>query len=419
MPANFGMQTRAIHSGSNPSRNRGATSVPIYHSSSFAFSTAEDLAMAFEGRHSGYIYSRITNPTVQAFEQRIAAMEGGLGSFAAASGMAAIQTLFYALTEAGSRVVFARSLFGGTLLFLRDIAARAGVIVDFVDSEDLSALAGSLGGTTSDKPRFIFFETLGNPKLDIPPIDEAISLASDAGIPTIVDATLSSPALFDAKSAGAAAVLHSTTKYITGNGTVIGGAITDLGNYDWKQHNSSAIDQSRNEVGSELAFIATLRRQGGLNAGVVMSPFTAFLGLLGLETLPIRMKVHVENARKLATFLSEQASVETVRYPGLRSDPYFDRSRQYFRDGAGALLTFDVGSRERAFGIANKLNLVTRATNLGDAKTLIIHPASTIFHDCTKEELEFSGVTEGLLRLSVGIEDVEDLKSDLEQALEA
>ena len=413
------MQTRAIHSGSNPSRNRGATSVPIYQSSSFAFSSAEDLAMAFEGRHPGYIYSRITNPTVQAFEQRVASMEGGIGSFAAASGMAAIQTLFYALTESGSRVIFARSLFGGTLLFLRDIAARAGVTVDFVDIDDLEALEAALAGGASVPPRFLFFETLGNPRLDIPPIHEAISLAADAGVPTIVDATLSSPALFDAKSAGAAAVLQSTTKYISGNGTVIGGAVTDLSNFDWKQHRSEAIAQSRNEVGNDLAFIATVRRQGGLNAGVVMSPFTAFLGLLGLESLPIRMRVHVENAQNLAAFLSTQASVNAVRYPGLESDPYFDRTQRYFRDGAGALLTFDVGSRERAFEIANHLNLVTRATNLGDAKTLIIHPASTIFHDCTDEEIKFSGVTEGLLRLSVGIEDVDDIKSDLEQALGA
>ena len=411
------MQTRAIHAGSNPSRNRGATSIPIYQSSSFAFSSAEDLALAFEGRHPGYIYSRITNPTVQAFEQRVAALEGGVGSFAAASGMAAIQTLFYALSESGSRVIFARSLFGGTLLFLRDIAIRAGVTVDFVDIEDLNALSDSLAG--GKKPRFVFFETLGNPRLDVPPIHEAISLATDAGVPTIVDATLSSPVLFDAKSAGAAAVLHSTTKYITGNGTVIGGAITDLGIFDWNQHSSEAIAQSRSEVGNDLAFIATLRRQGGLNAGVVMSPFSAFLGLLGLETLPIRMKVHVENTRNLASFLKEQSSVESVRYPGLQSDPYYDRSQRYFRNDAGALLTFDVGSREQAFKIADKLDLVTRATNLGDAKTLIIHPASTIFHDCTEDELKFSGVTEGLLRLSVGIEDLDDLKSDLEQALGA
>ena len=389
--------------------------MPIYQSSSFVFETSEELAMAFEGRHPGYIYSRISNPTVQAFEQRIAAIEGGVGSFATASGMAAIQTLFYALTESGSRVLFARSLFGGTLLFLRDIASRAGVEVEFVEVNDAEAVAKSL----RRRPRFFFFETLGNPRLDIPLIHEIVSLASEQGVPTIIDATLSSPALFDAKESGAASVLHSATKYITGNGTVIGGVITDLGNFDWRGYPAASITDSISQVGKDLAFLASIRRQGGLNAGVVMSPFTAFLGLLGLETLPLRMDAHLRNANALAQYLDDRPEVLKVHYPGLPNDPYHAASNRYFRGGAGALLTFEVESRDAAFEIADRLKLVTRATNLGDAKSLIIHPASTIFHDNSVEEMDFSGVTEGLLRVSVGIENIEDLITDFEQALRA
>ena len=424
-----GFRTRAIHAGTRPSRHGGATSVPLYNSASFAFDSAEDLAMAFEGRHPGYIYSRISNPTVRAFEARIASLENGLASFAAASGMAAINTLFATLTEAGSRVVFARSLFGGTLLYLRDIAARVGVAVDLVDLEDAEAVEAALADSGRGRPRFLFTETLGNPRLDVADIPRIAEQARRAGVPLIVDATLSSPALFDGKSGGASVVMHSTTKYISGNGTVVGGVITDLATFDWSTHQSSAIARGLKEGGTRLAFALALRRQGGLNTGVVMSPFNAYLGLLGLETLDLRMRAHVRNAHALAGFLREHPGVDRVRYPGLQDDPYYDVALASYpglqAHGApaaripavGALLTFDVGSRERAFAVANALKLATTATNLGDAKTLIIHAASTIFHDCSDEEKQFSGVTEGLLRVSVGIEDIDDLIADFDQAL--
>ena len=412
-PTVQGMRTRAIHGGVVPRRNRGATTVPLYYSSSFAFERAEDLAAAFEGRHPGWIYSRISNPTVQAFEQRVAALEGGGSSLATASGMAAIQALFYALTDAGSEVVFSRSLFGGTVLFLRDIASRAGVRVTFVDLDDASALEAAL----SRRPRLVFFETVGNPRLDIPPIERIVATANAYGVPSVIDATLCSPALFTANDYGAAAVIHSATKLMTGNGTAVGGVITDLGSFDWSGHQSPAISRELERVGNSLALAAALRRHAALSAGLVMSPFNAFLSMIGLETLPLRADAHCRNALALARFLCEHPRVESVRYPGLPGDPYHDRCLRYFHGGCGSLLTFGLADREAAFSFMNRLQLALRATNLGDAKTLVIHPASTIFHDCSEEERAWSGVTQGLIRVSVGLEDVEDIIADFDQAL--
>ena len=412
-PARQGFRTRSIHGGISAKRNRGATAIPLYYSSSFAFDSAEDLAAAFEGRHPGYVYSRISNPTVQAFEQRVAAVEGGTGSFATASGMAAIGALFSVLTEAGSRVVFARSLFGGTVLYLRDVATRAGVTVTFVEMDDRPALEAAL----AERPRFLFFETVGNPRLDIPPIDEAVALAAAHGVPTVIDATASSPALFSARDHGASVVMHSTTKLITGNGTAIGGVITDLARFDWSTHEAAAIRRELARVGGGLAFLAALRRQAGLSAGLSMSPFTAFVSALGLETLALRAEAQSRNALELAEYLDSHPKTEGVRFPGLPADPYHERHGRFFRGGSGTLITFRLEDRAAAFAFMNRLRLALRATNLGDAKTLVIHPASTIFHDCSVEELAFSGVTEGLIRVSVGLEDIEDILSDFDQAL--
>ncbi len=412
-PATRGLRTRAIHGGIHPNRNRGATTVPLYYSSSFAFDSAEDLADAFEGRHPGHIYSRISNPTVGAFEQRMAAVEGGVGSFAATSGMAAIGALCGVLAEAGSRVVFARSLFGGTVIYLREVAQRAGIHVDFVDLEDLPALERAL----ETGPRLLFAEALGNPRLDIPPFDRVSALASSAEVPLVVDATLMSPALFSAKECGAALVLHSTTKLITGNGTAIGGVITDLGQFDWSRHRSPAIAREVDRVGPGFAFLAALRRAGGLSAGVTMSPFNAFLGALGLETLALRAETQSRSALELARYLTTHDRVTDVRYPGLAGDRYHERAVRYFHGGSGPLLTFSVLDRASAFTAMNRLRLALRATNLGDSKTLVIHPASTIFHECSAEERDYSGVTDGLIRVSVGLEDLEDIIGDFDQAL--
>lgn len=412
-PVSCGLRTRAIHGGIHARRNRGATTIPLYYSSSFAFESAEDLAAAFEGRHPGYVYSRISNPTVQAFEQRIAAVEGGVGSFAATSGMAAIQALCTVLAEAGSRVVFARSLFGGTVIYLREVAQRAGIHVDFVDMDDLPAVERAL----DHRPRMLFLEALGNPRLDIPPFEEVAELAASREVPVVVDATLMSPALFPAKQCGAAVVMHSTTKLVTGNGTAIGGVVTDLGQFDWAAHRSPAIAREVGSVGPGYAFLAALRRAAGLSAGLTMSPFNAFLSALGLETLALRAETQSRSALELATYLAAHPGVSGVRYPGLEGDPYHERACRYFHGGGGPLLTFTLQDRPAAFATMNRLALALRATNLGDAKTLVIHPASTIFHDCSAEERAYSGVTEGLVRVSVGLENVEDIIGDFDQAL--
>lgn len=414
------LRTRAIHAGIDPGSNRGATSIPIYNTSSYAFDSAQALEDAFAGRRPAHVYSRVTNPTTAAFEQRIAALEGGLGSVATASGMAAIQGVLHALAENGSRIVVARSLFGGTTVFLREVAARLGITPDYVDMDDEISLARALDAKhPGGRPRLLFFETLGNPKLDIPPIAEATAVARENGVPTVIDATLSTPALFDAKAAGATAVIHSTTKYITGSGTVIGGVVTDLGTFDWSRHESAAIAQAVGRFGAQAALFGALRRQAGMNAGLTMAPLTAFLAALGLETLVLRMTAHAENAQTVAKALAAHKGVQAVRYPGLPDDRYHERVAKYFRGAAGALVTVDVGSRERAFALCNRLELALRASNFGDAKTLVIHPASTIFRDCSDEERAFSGVTDGLLRVSVGLEDPDDIIDDFAQALDA
>lgn len=406
-------ETIAIHSGCDPSQHQGATSIPIYETASFAYNTAEELADVFDGKKFGHIYSRISNPTVNAFEQKMKALEGGVGAIAASSGMAAISTVIFSLCGQGDEIVSSSSLFGGTLLLFNKIFQKYGVRIRYVNPIDTKAFQDAL----SPKTRLIFVETIGNPKLDVPDIEQIASLATEHNVPLIVDSTLTTPYLFQPKESGASIVVHSSTKYITGNGSTIGGVLVDLGTFDWKMHGTSEIRQMAKQYGSELAFLSLARRQVLQNIGGCLSPFNAYLHCLGLETLALRMEKHCSNAMALAEFLKAHAKVIQVSYPGLKDSDQFDTANQQFRGRFGALLTFQLGSQKRCFQLIDHLQLVKNLANLGDAKTLIIHPASTIYHDCSQEEMAGAGVCEEMLRVSLGIENIDDIIEDFDQAL--
>ena len=406
-------ETKAIHSGVDSARHLGATSVPIYETSSFAYDTAHELADVFAGRQLGHVYSRISNPTVSAFEERMTSLEDGTGAIATSSGMAAIATILFALTSQGDEIVTSRSLFGGTYLLFSKIFEKYGVRFIFVDPLDLEGFQK----TFSDRTRAVFLETIGNPKLDVPDIRLVSDLAEKHGVPLVVDSTLTTPYLLKANDFGVSLVLHSTTKYITGTGSAIGGVFVDLGNFDWSSCKSGSIKSAAAEVRSDLAFLAVARKEVLQNTGCCLSPFNAYLHSVGLETLALRMERHCSNALALAEFLSRHPDVPEVSYPGLRGNRCFATAKKQFGGRFGGLLTFRLGSREKCFRFIDSLKVAKNLANLGDAKTLVIHPATTIYHDCTDEEMSQAGVSKDLVRVSVGIEAINDIIHDVDQAL--
>ena len=379
--SDYGFSTRALHSGYKPDPQTGATAVPIYESASFAYKTAEELEQVFSGRQFGYVYSRISNPTVVALEQKMSALEQGRGAVAVASGMAAITSVLYALTKPGDEVLVSKSLFGGTFLLLREIFEAYGVTVTYVEATDTNAYQKAL----TDKTRCIFLETLGNPKLDVPDIPAVAAIARQAEIPLIADSTLTTPYLFAARDQGVDIVIHSTTKYITGNGTAIGGIAVDLGNFDWTGCHSERV-KNASAASGEFAFLYCLRKQVVQNTGCCLSPFAAFIQNLGLETLSLRMEKHCSNAFRLAQELQQLEPIMELNYPGLPDNPYHSRAAALFSGDFGALLTFKLKTKEQCFRFINNLNIARNLANLGDAKTLVIHPASTIYHECSAEE---------------------------------
>ncbi|MEW5815968.1 MAG: aminotransferase class I/II-fold pyridoxal phosphate-dependent enzyme, partial [Spirochaetota bacterium] len=388
----WGFETKAIHSGCDPALHQGATSIPIYETTAYTYGTAEELADVFDGKKFGHIYSRISNPTVSAFEQRMNALEEGTGAIAVSSGMAAVSTVLFSLLSQGDEIVSSSSLFGGTLLLFNKIFRKYGVKVRYVNPVELKTFREAL----SRKTVLIFVETIGNPKLDVPDLRSIAALAEEFKIPLIVDSTLTTPYLIKARDFGASIVLHSTTKYITGNGSTIGGVLVDTGTFDWTIGKDRELKLMAGKYGSELAFLSLARRQVVQNTGSCLSPFNAFLHCLGLETLALRMEKHCSNAQELAGFLEAHPRIKQVNYPGTKNNPHFKTANLQFQGKFGALLTFRLGSRERCFQMINHLKMVKNLANLGDAKTLIIHPASTIYHDCSKEEMEGAGVFEDM-----------------------
>ncbi len=408
-----GFSTRAVHSGSRPGRAQGATTTPIYASAGFAYDTAAELEDVFAGHKPGHIYSRISNPTVAAYEERLAAIERGRGAIATGSGMAALATIIMTLTRAGDRIVSNASLFGGTHRLFTALMSRYEVEVVYIDLDEPGALQDAL----TDRTRFVYLETIGNPKLDVPDITATARAAHEVGAPLVVDSTLTTPFLLDAHALEADLVVHSTTKFISGHGNSIGGALVDLGRFDWNTLTDPDMRNAVSTVGRELAFLYLARQLVVQSLGNLASPFEAYLQSQGIETLALRMERHCSNALALARALEAHPAVEMVNYPGLPSSPWHQIASRQFSGGYGALFTLRLGSRERAFAFINALRIPKQLANLGDCKTLVIHPESTIYHDHPDEVRAAAGVHPDMVRVSTGIETEDDLLEDCTQAL--
>jgi len=404
--------TLAIHGGFSGDAGTGATAVPVYQTVSYAFKTAQELADVFSGMAPGYIYTRIANPTTSALELRLSQLENGIGCIATSSGMAAITSVVMALLRAGDEIVAATGIFGGTVSLFQNTLGRFGVKTKLVNAEVTEQFEEAVTGNT----KFIFVETVANPRMDVPDIPAIAEIAAKANIPLVVDNTVTTPLLIKPGKFGADIVVHSTSKYINGHGTAIGGAIIDTGNYDWKNGPFEDIRDLSKRAG-QLAFLAYLRTLVYRDLGGCPAPMNSFLMLQGLETLGARMARHCENALKLAAFLRNHPKVSRVDYPGLANSRFYDRVTRLFDGRGSGLLTFGLGSKERAFKFVDSVKLAKNMANLGDAKTLVIHPCSTIFHEFSAEQRQQMGVGDDLIRVSVGIEDFEDIKKDFEQAI--
>ncbi len=405
--------TLAIHGGFQGDSESGATAVPIHQTVSYAYKTAQELADVFDGRAPGYIYTRIANPTTTALEARLTELEGGIGCIATSSGMAAIASVVMGLVRAGDEIIAAAGIFGGTVSLFENTLGRFGIKTNLVDAADTAEFAKAI----NNKTKLIFLETIGNPRMDVPDIPAIAGITNRANIPLIVDNTLTTPFLIRPKEFRADIVVHSTSKFINGHGTAIGGAIIDTGNYDWANGPFEDIKKLAGQV-RQLAFLAHLRNLIYRDLGGCAAPMNSFLMLQGLETLSGRMTKHCENAEKLAQYLQNHPKVCWVNYPGLESSKFHSRVVELFGGRASGLLTFGLDDKDKAFRFIDSVKLAKNLANLGDAKTLVIHPSSTIFHEFSLEQQKQMGVTEDMVRVSVGIEDFEDIKSDFEQAIE-
>ena len=419
----YQFNTLAVHAGQTADPTTGSRAVPIYQTTSYNFTDADHAARLFGLQEFGNIYSRIMNPTTDVLEKRVAALEGGVAALALASGQAAETLAITTLANAGDEIVSTTSLYGGTYNLFHYTLPKLGITVRFVDAEDEAGLKAAI----NDRTRAVYTETVGNPKLDIVDIEKLATIAHEHGLPLIIDNTTPSPALCNPIAHGADIVIQSLTKFIGGHGTSIGGAIIDAGKFDWKASGRfpdfTTPDPSYHglvysDAFGPLAFILKARVQGLRDIGACLSPFNAFLILQGAETIHLRMERHSENALAVAHFLANHPQVESVNYPGLESSPYFGRTRKYLPKGAGALVTFNIrGGVGAGKEFINRVQLFSLLANIGDAKSLVIHPASTTHSQLTEEEQASTGVTPGLIRLSVGIEDIRDILADLEQAL--
>jgi O-acetylhomoserine (thiol)-lyase len=415
-----GLDTVALHGGQSVDPATKSRAVPIYQTTSFVFDDSAHAARLFALEEFGNIYTRIMNPTTDVLEQRIAALEGGVGGLAVASGQSATIYSILNIARAGDHIVSSGSLYGGTFNMFFHTLPKLGITVSFVEASDLAAWKAAVRPNT----RAFFAESIGNPRLDVLDIAAVAEVAHAAGVPLIVDNTMATPILVRPIEHGADVVVHSATKFIGGHGTSIGGVIVDGGKFDWSNGKFPELieaDPSYHGVQyvasfGPLAYIIKARVQLLRDIGAALSPFNAWLLLQGTETLGLRVERHAANALQVAGFLAKHAKVTAVRYPGLRGDPAYDLARKYLPNGAGAIVTFDVPNA-RAF--IDKLQLFSLLANAGDAKSLVIHPASTTHQQLTPAEQTLSGITEDTVRLSVGIETIADIIGDLERALAA
>jgi O-acetylhomoserine (thiol)-lyase len=405
--------TLSIHGGFAGDRSSGATAVPIIQTVSYAYKTAQELADVFAGKAPGYIYTRIANPTTSALEARLTELEGGIGCIATSSGMAAIASVVMGLARSGDEIISAAGIFGGTISLFENTLGRFGVKTNLVDAAETKQFAEAV----SEKTKLIFVETIGNPRMDVPDIPAIAEVAHQANIPLIVDNTVTTPFVIKPVEFGADIVIHSTSKFINGHGTAIGGAIIDTGNYNWANGPFKDIRQLFERV-RQIAFLAYLRNVIYRDLGGCAAPMNSFLMLQGLETLSGRMDKHCENAMKLAEFLKEHPKVGWVNYPGLPDNKFRSQVDKLFCGRGGGLLTFGLGDKQKAFRFIDSVRLAKNLANLGDVKTLVIHPSSTIFHEFSIAEQKKMGVTEDMVRVSVGIENFEDIRGDFEQAID-
>ncbi|MBN9159978.1 MAG: O-acetylhomoserine aminocarboxypropyltransferase [Myxococcales bacterium 68-20] len=417
-------ETLALHAGYEPDPTTGSRAVPIYQTTSFRFRDADHAASLFALKEFGNIYTRIMNPTTDVFEKRIAALEGGVGALGVASGQAAETLALLTILREGEEIVSGSSLYGGTYNLFKVTLPRFGIRTRFVDIADHDAVRRAIG----PKTRALFVEALGNPRLDVPDFEALAAIAKEAGIPLIVDNTALTPALFNPLKHGANIVIHSATKYIGGHGTSIGGVIVDGGTFDWANGKFPEFTQPNpgyhglvfHEAFGNLAFILKARVELLRDLGPALSPFNSHAFILGLETLKLRVERHAANALAVARFLKSHPNVAWVRYPGLEEDPSFALAKKYFHGGNGGLVTFGVkGGRDAGKKLINSVKLWSLLANLGDTRSLIIHPASTTHQQLTPEEQATTGVTDDLVRLSVGIEHIDDIVADLDSALRA
>jgi O-acetylhomoserine (thiol)-lyase len=416
----FGFETRQLHAGQRPDPNTGARAVPIFQTTSYVFEDPESAAAYFNLQEYGNTYTRIMNPTLAVFEERVASLEGGSGAVAFASGLAAQAAALFTLLTPGDHVVSSAALYGGTVNQFKHVLRKMSVELTWVDPDDLGAWKAAVRGNT----KAFFGETIGNPGGNVLDIEAIAAIAHEHGLPLLVDNTFATPYLCRPIEWGADIVLHSATKFIGGHGTSIGGVVVDSGEFNWSNGRFPVMAEPSpayhglqfHETFGTYGYLMKLRAETLRDLGACLSPFNAFLFLQGLETLSLRMRCHVENARTIANYLESHELASNVRYPGLGSSPHHALAQKYLPLGAGSVFSFDIrGGREAGQEFIRGLTLWSHLANVGDAKSLVIHPASTTHRQLSEEELRAAGVGPGTIRLSVGIEDADDLIWDLEQ----
>lgn len=417
-------ETLQLHAGQTVDPTTKSRAVPIYQTTSFVFENAQEAEDLFALKASGNIYTRITNPTTAVFEERMAALEGGVGAVATASGMAAITYIALALAHAGDHIVSATTVYGGTHNLFHLTLPRYGIETTFVDVEDAEAIEAAI----QDNTKFLFAETIGNPLGNVADLEKLAEIAHRHNIPLVVDNTFGTPYLLNVFSHGVDISVHSATKFIGGHGTSIGGVVVDSGNFDWEasgkfpqfvEEDASYHNLSYTRDVGKAAFITALRTQLLRDTGACISPFNAFMLLQGLETLSLRVERHVENALKIANFLEQHPKVEQVNYASLPSSPYYELAQRYLPKGASSIFTFHVkGGAEAARALMDKLEIFSDLANVADAKSLVVHPATTTHGQMDEQALLAAGITPNQIRISVGLENSDDLIADLTQAFE-